>query len=439
MEKYLYYDLAKLTLLTELDIVLAYQRARQLCEVTGITEVSQTKFSTAVAEISRNVLEHVGEGAITFHLVESDGKRMLEALVSDKGRGISNVEDLLARKVAPTIGKGSGIFNSRKLVDNFHIDTHPNKGTKVYLRKSLPLRQPPINAAIVEGWKQHFASEATVVSPYGELKRQNTEMLEVLEALRVKNIQTEHQLEQIKSLHLEVSGLLAEREERNQVLQKMNQELEDFSYTVSHDLKAPLRNMEGLSNLLEKALQSWGDESTLLKFGLLKSQITRMDKLISGILSYAKSGIGQVERNRVDTGLLLQEVISSLTIPEGFTVEVQEAMPVMVTEEIYLQQIFTNLISNALKYHDQPSGKIQVGWQLDGDLVQFTVSDDGPGILPQYHEKIFKIFYSIHRSTSQDSSGLGLAIIKRITEERGGKVWVHSEGRGSQFCFSWPR
>lgn len=135
MEKYLYYDLAKLSLLTELDIVLAYKRARQFCEVTGIMETSQTKFATAVAEICRNVLEHVGEGTIIFNLAEVDGKPMLEALVTDRGRGINQVEQLLARKLASTLEKGSGILNSRKLVDGFRIDTHPDRGTKVYLQK----------------------------------------------------------------------------------------------------------------------------------------------------------------------------------------------------------------------------------------------------------------------------------------------------------------
>jgi len=438
MEKYLYYELANLSLHTELDIVLAYQRARQLCEVTGIGSASQTKFATAVAEICRNVLEHVGEGTIGFNLVETDGKRMLEALVADKGRGIAQVAELLAQKVAPTVGKGCGIFNSRKLVDGFRIDTHADKGTRVYLQKSLPLRHPPINNTIVQGWKQHFASEATVVSPYEEIKRQNMEMLEVLEALRMKNIQTEHQLEEIKSLHREVTGLLAEREEKNQVLLKLNRELEDFAYTVSHDLKAPLRNMEGLGNLLEKALKEWGDERTLHKFGMLKQQITRMDKLISGILSYARSGKQALEKTRVDTGLLLQEVVRSLVVPEGFTVEISPDMPVLETEEIYLQQIFTNLIGNAIKYHDQASGKVSVGFRILGSFVEFSVSDDGPGILPQYQEKIFKIFYSIHRTTNQDSSGLGLAIIKRITEEKGGRVWVESAGRGTRFSFTWP-
>ena len=110
----------------------------------------------------------------------------------------------------------------------------------------------------------------------------------------------------------------------------------------------------------------------------------------------------------------------------------------MKTEEVYLQQIFSNLIGNALKYHDLSAGNVKVGWQKNGTYTEFHVSDDGPGILPQHQEKIFKIFFSLQRSTSEDSSGLGLAIIKRIIEEKGGRVWVESQGRGARFCFTWP-
>lgn len=444
MDKYLYNNIAKITLHNELDIVMAYKRARQLCDMTGIAVPPQTKFATAVSEICRNVLEHVGNGTIEFNLLEEEGKLCLEALVSDRGRGIANVEELLQRKIAPTVGKGAGIVNSRKLVDSFLIESEIDKGTRVYLRKMLPPRHPPINKAIVQGWQGHFSREVNF-SPYEELKRQNMEMLDVMEALQLKNIQTDHQLEEIKSLNQdllksnhEVTLLLEEREEKNQLLQKMNAQLEDFAYTVSHDLKAPLRNMEGLCKILEKVVRASENESDLFKFDMMKAQITRMDRLITGILSYSKSGRQEVEKTTVDVGALLKEVISLLAVPEGFRIHVQEPMPVLVTEETYLQQVFGNLIGNAIKYHDQPNGHIEVTCQQAGEFFQFSVSDDGPGILPLYHEKIFKIFYSIHSSANKDSTGLGLAIIKRIMEEKGGKVWVESEGRGTKFAFTWP-
>ncbi|MBC7921319.1 MAG: ATP-binding protein [Ferruginibacter sp.] len=441
-EKNVYPNIVRLNLSNELDIVVAYKRARQLSELTGLPVPSQTKFATAVSEICRNVLEHAGTGNITFSLVEEDSL-CLEALVVDRGQGIPNLAEWLARREAPAPGKGNGLLNSRKLVDTFRIQTDGQQGTKVYLRKRLPLRRPLINSAIVQGWTEYFSREVNV-SPYEELKRQNTQLLDVLETLRLQNIRAEVQLEEIQLLNHDLEGsgrevarLLAEREESNRQLRKMNAELEDFAYTVSHDLKAPLRNMEGLSTLLEKDLRA-DDEGARIKLTMLKQQIARLDGLITAILSYARSGREGLEKTTVDVGALLREVISSLTVPAGFVVQVPEKLPTLETEAIYLQQIFANLIVNAIKYHDQPAGRIVVSCRREGEFFRFAVTDDGPGILLQYQEKVFKLFYSINQPANRDSTGVGLAIIKRITEEKGGRVWVESGGRGATFAFTWP-
>jgi signal transduction histidine kinase len=113
-------------------------------------------------------------------------------------------------------------------------------------------------------------------------------------------------------------------------------------------------------------------------------------------------------------------------------------MPVLITEEIYLKQIFTNLIENALKYHDKTQGTITIHCERKDTFYEFTVKDDGPGIDPKFHEKIFKMYYSLHSAADKNSTGLGLSIIKKITSEKGGKVWVESQGRGASFIFTWP-
>ncbi|MES2732358.1 MAG: sensor histidine kinase [Bacteroidota bacterium] len=438
MEKYLYTNIVKFILHNEMDIVLAHKRARQLSDMTGIGTAAHTKFTTAISEICRNVLEYVGEGTISFNLVEEDGKLCLEAIVADRGRGIGNLEELLSRTVPLSREKGNGIFHARKLVDTFLIESNSEKGTRVLLRKKLPMTHLPINATIVKGWQEFFIREHTV-SPYEELKRQSMETLDILESLRMKNIQTELQLDEIKSLNHEVTGLLAERQERNELLQKMNLELEDFAHTVSHDLKAPLYNMEAICTRMAKIFLKPENEAQLFLFEMLKSQITRMDKLITGILSYSKSGRQQVEKQRVDVAALVAEVIASLVVPQGFEVQTITPMPTLMAEEIYLQQIFSNFISNAIKYHDRLTGTIQISCQQAGAFYQFSVSDDGPGILPQFQKKIFKIFYSINPSANTNSTGLGLSIIRRITEEKGGSAWVDSQGRGSTFHFTWPK
>jgi signal transduction histidine kinase len=437
MLKYVHQNIVKVSLVNELDIVLAYKRAKQLTQLTGMAVPTQTKFATAVSEICRNVLEHVGEGTIKFSIGELERSMYIEALIVDYGRGIANIEDILKRDVITTAGKGWGIANAKKLVDQFSIQSENNKGTKVYLLKKIPANHPPINATIVKGWNEYFSHEISI-SPYEEIKQQNIQILEVMETLRIKQIQTEHQMDEIKALHDNVTALLKEREEANLLLQKMNKELEDFAYTVSHDLKAPLRNIEGITQLLKKSALATASEQVRLQFDMLSEQVQRMEKLITGILNYAKSGRQNLEQTSVNITSLLQEIVHTVMIPDGFTIHIEQDMPVLHTEEIYLRQIFTNLIENAIKYHDKSEGNISISSHKRVNFFEFHVADDGPGIEEAHHEKIFKMYYSLHNSGVKDSTGLGLSIIKKITSEKGGKVWVESKGRGSTFIFTWP-
>ncbi|QHT66597.1 GHKL domain-containing protein [Rhodocytophaga rosea] len=437
MLKYVHQNIVKISLVNELDIVLAYKRAKQLTQLTGMAIPTQTKFATAVSEICRNVLEHVGEGTIKFSIGELERSMYIEALIIDFGRGIPNVEEILKRNVIATTGKGWGIANAKKLVDHFTIQSENNKGTKVYLLKKIPANHPPINKTIVQGWNEYFSHEMSI-SPYEEIKQQNIQILEVMEALQIKQMQTEHQMDEIKALHENVTALLKEREEANLLLQKMNKELEDFAYTVSHDLKAPLRNIEGITRLLKKFALSTGDEQVSLQFDMLSEQVQRMEKLITGILSYAKSGRQNLEQTSVNVATLLHEIKDTIMIPEGISIHIGQDMPMLHTEEIYLRQIFTNLLENAIKYHDKTEGNISISSQQKGSFFEFAVKDDGPGIDEEHHEKIFKMYYSLHTSGVKDSTGLGLSIIKKITSEKGGKVWVESKGRGSTFIFTWP-
>ncbi len=179
MYKYAYQNIVKVGVSNELDIVLAYKRARQLTQLTGMPVPTQTKFATAVSEICRNVLEHVGEGSIVFSIVEQDKYLYIEALIIDYGRGIPNVEEILKINIQPLGGKGWGIANAKKLVDQFSIESSPNKGTKVKLLKKIPTNHPPINKSIIEGWNEYFNNESRV-SPYEEIKQQNIQLLEVM-------------------------------------------------------------------------------------------------------------------------------------------------------------------------------------------------------------------------------------------------------------------
>lgn len=406
-------EIVKIRIQNEMDIVLAYKRAKQLSEYTGMNISTQTKFATAVSEICRNVLEHVGEGSIKFEIVE-EGQLYLEALVSDRGRGILNLEEILSRKFVNSTNKGCGIVNSRKLVDQFFIDSKADNGTKVRMRKKIPRNHPPINNSIIEGWKDHFSNE-NFISPYEEIKHQNMRLIEVMDALKIKNLQNEEQIEEI---------------------QRLNSDLDKFAYTVSHDLKAPLKNIEGIIALIEDSIKTSDLADIEESCQILKNQTSRMDRLINGILTYAKEGKQNIKKSRVNVYELVSEVVATLKVPKSFTIDINPDLPVLFTEDVLLNQIFSNLISNALKYHDLTVGKIKVDFKKEGAGFIFSVEDDGPGISKDDIDKLFTIFQPLTRK--EGSTGIGLSIVQNIVTEKGGKVWVESSGRCSKFLFSWP-
>jgi signal transduction histidine kinase len=407
-------EIIKIRIQNELDIVLAYKRARQLSEFTGMNISSQTKFGTAVSEICRNVLEHVGEGNIAFNIVDED-KLYLEALITDRGRGIENVEEILERKFINMHAKGCGIINSKKLVEQFSIESRQDKGTRVRMRKKIPSHHPPINNAIILGWQNFFKNEESI-SPYEEIKKQNIQLIVILETLRVKNLETEYQLDEIK---------------------RLNNDLDKFAYTVSHDLKAPLRNMEGIASMIEDSLEKSDIIDAKASCDILKSQLQRLDWLINGILFYAKEGKRNIVKNKVAVYDLVHEVVKTLKISKKYIININEELPVLLTEEVLLSQVFSNLISNAIKYHDRDAGTVNIDFSRKGNIVVFSVADDGPGITSENARKIFQIFESLTNSHS-DSTGIGLSIVKNIVTEKGGEVWLESEGRGSKFLFTWP-
>lgn len=222
-------------------------------------------------------------------------------------------------------------------------------------------------------------------------------------------------------------------------LSKINKELDQFAYVVSHDLKAPLRAIANLSEWIEEDLGTELEEDVKNNMNLLRGRVQRMQNLIDGILNYSRVGRIKSTYEKTNVNSLVKEVINIVSVPDAFTVDIPKQLPTIYTNNIWLEQIFSNLISNAIKYHDQPSGKIIIDFEDKNKLYQFSVADDGPGIPKEYHEKVFIIFQTLQARDKKENTGVGLAIVKKIVEEQGGTIWIESEGRGSKFIFTLPK
>jgi PAS domain S-box-containing protein len=220
-------------------------------------------------------------------------------------------------------------------------------------------------------------------------------------------------------------------------LEKINRELDQFAYIVSHDLKAPLRAINNLSIWIEEDIGEKIEADTQKNFNLLRGRIGRMEGLINGILDYSRAGRMKAQLNEIDLNIFIADIVSNLAPPDKFNVKIQEGMPTITAEKIAIDQVFSNFISNAIKYNNSENPLIEVNYIDKGDVYQFCVTDNGPGIDAQYHEKVFQIFQTLQARDTVESTGVGLAIVKKIVEEKGGKAWVESEvGKGSKFFFT---
>ena len=233
---------------------------------------------------------------------------------------------------------------------------------------------------------------------------------------------------------------ITDRKESEDRVYEINKELDQFAYVVSHDLKAPLRAINNLSMWIEEDLEERMDEETRKSMTLLRSRVSRMEALINGVLDYSRVGRQIAKTQPVVLEQLLEEVKDTLSPPSGFQINIPRGIPPFTTETLKLQQVFQNLISNAVKYHDKDHGTVDISVKDMGEQLEFSVKDDGPGIDPQYHDKIFVIFQTLQSRDDNESTGVGLSIVKKIIKEAGGDIRVESNiGEGASFIFTWPK
>lgn len=225
-----------------------------------------------------------------------------------------------------------------------------------------------------------------------------------------------------------------------QELENVNQELRDFAYIVSHDLKAPLRGIRSLAQWIYEDHYRQFDEEGKEQLDLLVNRVNRMQNLLDGILRYSRVGTAKSEEVPVDLNQVVKEVIQMLSVPSDITIMVEDEMPTLNLDRTRMQQVFENLIGNAIKHMDKSPGEIHIGCQDRGNCWQFSVGDNGPGIEEKYFERIFTIFQTLKPRDEFESTGVGLTIVKKIIDIYGGEIWVESQvGQGSTFYFTLPQ
>lgn len=229
--------------------------------------------------------------------------------------------------------------------------------------------------------------------------------------------------------------------ERTLELQRSNEELDRFAYIASHDLKAPLRAIDHLANWIGQDEENHLSQTSQVHLTKLRARIQRMNKLLDDLLEYSRVGRQRHPSELVNVVALVRNIVDFLVPPSGFQVFIHEPMPELTTERVPLETVLRNLIANAFKHHREPAkGEVHIFAVERGQWVEFSIQDNGPGIAPNFHQRIFEIFQTLKPRDEVEGSGVGLTVVKKLVEVQGGQIEVVSrEGKGALFRFTWPK
>ena len=283
------------------------------------------------------------------------------------------------------------------------------------------------------------------------LQNQNSQLekkvVERTQSLADKNVQLKTNIDELTAQRALLSSLMKKAdaakvlaELRSVDLARSNKDLDEFAYVASHDLKAPLRGIDQLATWVVEDLEEGNLEEVPAHLKMMRNRIKRLETLLNDLLTYSRANRQQNSISEIDSKVVINDLFSLVAPLEGFTLTIKDNLPRFSTYRAPFEQVVRNLLSNAIKHHDKEQGHIQIGCTEKDEFYVFSIEDDGPGISPNYHEDIFKMFKTLRPRDETEGSGMGLALIKKIVEHYSGEVIVKSVlGQGCTFYFSWPK
>ncbi|MEP6961486.1 MAG: ATP-binding protein [Acidobacteriota bacterium] len=430
---------------TEHDTVAARQRSRQIARLLGFDSQDQTRIATAVSEIARNAFRYASGGRAEFILEGETPPQLLLIRISDEGTGIHDMQRILDGRYTSTTGMGLGIVGTRRLMDQFEIQTQPGRGTVVWMKKLLPRKAPFITAEGL-GSLTHQLSLERPGSAYGELELQNQELLSTLDELRKRQEELKHVNRELEDTNRGVVALYAELDERADHLRRADTLKSKFLSNMSHEFRSPLNSILALSNLLTSQSDGPLTSEQQQQVGFIRRAADDLYELVNDLLDLAKVEAGKVEVKPVYfevENLLgaLRGMLRPLFLSTAVTLvfDSAEGLPPMYSDEGKISQILRNFISNALKFTE--AGEVRVTASLAQDRILFAVADTGIGIAPEDQELIFQDFAQVdsHLQRAVKGTGLGLPLSKKLAQLLSGEINVLSDpGRGSTFTLAVP-
>jgi signal transduction histidine kinase/DNA-binding response OmpR family regulator len=424
----------------ELDVVLARQRARQIAAVLKFDGQDQTRIATALSEIARNAFQYAGGGMVDFRLEQTPTPALFIS-VSDKGRGISNVREILDGKYVSATGMGLGVIGARRLMDVFTIDTTQG-GTTVVLGKNLPPRFTGLEKKDLDGLLSKIEHQGPQ-NAYEELQQQNQELLRTLEELRTRQMELAQLNRELDETNRGVVALYAELDDRADFLQRASELKSHFLSNMSHEFRTPLNSISALSQILLDRLDGNLSPEQEKQVRFIKGSAQDLTDLVNDLLDLAKVEAGKVtiRPSNFDVNTLFATLRGMLRplLTQNSSVRLVFDDPdeniQLFSDEAKVSQILRNFISNALKFTERGEVRVSVSRGHD-NTVSFSVADTGIGIAEEDHERIFHEWTQVDGKLQKAAkgSGLGLPLSRKLAQLLGGNVYLKSEvGMGSTF------
>ena len=274
------------------------------------------------------------------------------------------------------------------------------------------------------------------------LRQQNVQRSQLEDALQNANLELEHKVaERTRELEAVNQDLQAFNAHLEQRVSERTAELESFSYSISHDLRAPLRAIDGFGRMLEEDYGASLDKNGLRFLAVIRNNSQRMGQLIDDLLAFSRLGRQEISKFNLDMTALVKEVMNDALQNATPAPEIQLLpLPAAKADRALLKQVWINLVSNAIKYSSKnKQAVVEIKGEVVGGDVQYSVRDNGAGFNMEYYDKLFGVFQRLHNVDEFSGTGVGLAIVHRILARHGGRIWAESKvNEGATFFFTLP-
>jgi signal transduction histidine kinase/DNA-binding response OmpR family regulator len=438
-------NLLRMEIRQEHDVVLVRQRARQIAAALKFDPQDQTRIATALSEIARNSFQYAGGGMVEFQIQKSPDL-VLQVSVSDKGRGIADVNRILDGKYVSPTGMGLGIIGARRLMDMFHVETS-SKGTTVVIGKKIGPKVPLLGRRELDSLLANIEGSGPQ-NAYEELQQQNQELLRALDELRARQLELAQLNRELDETNRGVVALYAELNDRADFLQRASELKSHFLSNMSHEFRTPLNSIAALSQILLDRLDGNLSLEQEKQVRFIRSSAQDLMDLVNDLLDLAKVEAGKVtiRPNPFDVSTLFSALRGMLRplLAQNSSVRLQFDDPEeeikIYSDEAKVSQILRNFISNALKFTERGEVRVSVARGHD-DTISFSVTDTGIGIREEDLERIFQEWTQVEGKLQKiaKGSGLGLPLSRKLAQLLGGNVYVKSElGAGSTFTVVIP-